>query len=107
MTCFRFFGFTSFRQVDELTIRQYRLMIRAQQYKSVDQDYRSHLQAYLTMVANAEKSAGKGKTKKVFTKFVNFFNYQKALDSIDKKKDQSEISSKLSQYLKNKEKDNA
>ncbi len=68
--------------MDQLTIPQYALMMKAAMLKQVDMDYRNHLQAWLTYAAKAEKKAGKGKMRPVYTTFQKFFNYRKAVASV-------------------------
>ena len=48
LSCFRFLGFTSFDQVDRLTIPEYNLLMQAVRLRQVDLDYRNHLQAFLS-----------------------------------------------------------
>lgn len=74
----------SFDQIDQLTIPQYALMMKAAALKQVDLDYRNHLQAWLNFAAKAERKAGKGKTRPVYTTFQKFFNYRKAVEEVDK-----------------------
>ena len=59
MSCFRFLGFTSFDQVDRLTIPEYNLLMQAVRLRQVDLDYRNHLQAFLSFAVQAEKRVGK------------------------------------------------
>ncbi|MFR9207033.1 MAG: hypothetical protein ACLVKR_01350 [Lachnospiraceae bacterium] len=69
LNCFRYLDFKSFEEVDRLTIPEYTLLMEAQQYKQVDNDYRQHLQAHLNFAVKAEKKAGKNKTKPVYNRF--------------------------------------
>lgn len=50
--------------------------MEAAQLKQVDADYRNHLQAFLNFAVKAEKKAGKNKTKPVYRKFKQFYNYE-------------------------------
>lgn len=61
-----------------MTIPEYELLIQAVKLKEVDKDYRNHLQAFLNYAAKAQKKAGKGKTKPVYSRFNKFYNYEKA-----------------------------
>ena len=61
LSCFRFLGFTSFDQVDRLTIPEYNLLMQAVRLRQVDLDYRNHLQAFLSFAVQAEKRVGKNK----------------------------------------------
>lgn len=82
MNCFRYLDFKSFDQVDQLTIPQYTLMMKAAMLKQVDLDYRNHLQAWLTFAAKAEQKAGRGKTRPVYTTFQKFFNYKDSVANV-------------------------
>lgn len=53
--------------------------MEAARLKETDKDYRNHLQAWLNFTVKAEKKAGKGKTKPVYTKFKQFYDYEKHL----------------------------
>lgn len=68
--------------MDRLTIAEYELLIEAERYKQVDRDYRQHLQAYLNFAVQAEKKAGKGKSKPVYGKFKKFYDYEKELAKV-------------------------
>lgn len=59
ISCFRYLGFTSFEQVDRLTIAQYEIMMEALRYRIVDDEYRAHRQAFLNFAAQAQKKSGK------------------------------------------------
>lgn len=79
LNCFRYLDFKSFAEVDKLTIPEYELLMEAVRLKQIDMDYRNHLQAYLNFVVKAEKKAGKGKSKPVYSSFKKFFDYEKKL----------------------------
>lgn len=98
--CFRYFGFTSFDQVDRLTIHEYNILIEAENLKQVDRDYRNHLQAYLNFKATAKKNVGKNKQKPVFDKFDKFFDYNKAIKKVQSKKSEKGRLSALNKFLK-------
>ena len=87
MNCFRFFDFKSFKEVDDLTFDEYRLMMRALRLRQVDMDYRNHLQAFLNFAVKAERKTGKNKSRPVYNTFRKFFNYEKAIEeAMDKNK---------------------
>lgn len=94
INCFRYLGFTSFEQVDRLTIAQYEVMMEALELRMLDQDLHEHRQAFLNFAVQAEKKAGKNKTKPVYRKFIQFFDYDKELEKIKtrKKKKKSRFS---------------
>lgn len=83
VNCFRFFGFTSFAEVDALTPHQYRLMVRALRLKQVDDDYYSHWIAYNAFVASATKKQGK-KEVPVYKTFKSFYDYEEELKKAEK-----------------------
>lgn len=68
--------------MDQLTIPQYTLMMKAAMLKQVDLDYRNHLQAWLTFAAKAERKAGRGKIRPVYTTFQKFFNYKDSVANV-------------------------
>lgn len=89
ITCFRYFGFTTFDQVDQLTIAQYEIMLEALDLRMLDQSLHEHRQAFLDFAVQAEKKAGKGKgkTKPVYRRFSDFFNFDSELKKLkDRKK---------------------
>ena len=92
MNCFRYLDFKSFAEVDRLTIPEYNLLMEAVQMKEVDQDYRNHLQAFLNFAVRAEKKAGKNKSKPVYRKFKQFYNYEAEIRKVTKKKKKSRFS---------------
>ena len=51
--------------------------MKAEELKQVDLDYQAHRQAYLNFIVKAERKAGKGKTKPVYTTFKKFYNYKR------------------------------
>ena len=76
--------------------------MKAIKLKQVDMDYRNHLQAFLNFAVKAEKKAGKNKSKPVYSKFKQFYNYEKEVENATKKekeKDKSRLSG-LSKFLK-------
>ena len=86
VNCFRYFGFTTFDQVDRLTIAQYEIMAEALELRMLDESLHEHRQAFLNFAAQAEKPAEKGKTRPVYRKFRQFFDYDKELKNLKSKK---------------------
>ena len=82
-----------------LTIPEYKLLMKAVKLKQIDNDYRNHLQAYLNFVVQAEKKAGKGKTRPVYNTFKKFYDYKKELKTVESKKEDSRFSG-LKKFLK-------
>lgn len=91
MNCIRFLGYKSLAEVDKLTIPEYELLMEGVQLRSVDEDYRNHLQAYLNFAVKATKGTKKNQ-RPVYSKFKSFFDYEKAINKIIKtdKKDRYE-----------------
>ena len=81
MNCFRYLDFKSFDQVDQLTIPQYTLMMKAAMLKQVDLDYRNHLRALLTFAAKAERKSRQRQDGRVYTTF-QFFNYKDSVANV-------------------------
>lgn len=52
--------------------------------REVDKDYRNHLQAFLNFAVQASKKAGKNKSKPVYSKFKQFFNYRREIERVKK-----------------------
>ncbi len=88
VNCFRYLGFTSFDQVDQLTIAQYEIMMEALELRMLDQDFYEHRQAFLNLAVQAQKKAGKGKTRPVYRTFKQFFDYDRELDKLKSRKKQ-------------------
>lgn len=84
--CFRYFGFTSFEQVDQLTLAEYEIMMEALELRMLDESLHEHRQAFLNFAVCAEKKAGKGKTKPVYRRFKQFFDLDKELRKIENRR---------------------
>lgn len=78
MTCFRFLGFKSLDEVDQLTIKEYEMLCEAEQYKQLDKQKDIALGAWLSFVATAKKKVGKN-LKPVYPSFESFFDYSKEI----------------------------
>lgn len=100
LNCFRYLGFTSFEEVDRLTIPEYSLLMEAVRLKQVDNDYRNHLQAYLNFAVKAEKKTGKNKSKPVYGKFKKFYDYEKEVEKITNKGGEKSRFSGIGKFLK-------
>ena len=81
ISCFRYLGFKSIEQVNNVTPYEYRLLMKSKELQMVDDQYYLHLQAYLNMKAQAKKRVGK-KQKMVYTKFNKFFDYEKEVNKV-------------------------
>lgn len=82
-----------------MTIPEYNLLMEAVQLKQVDEDYRNHLQAFLNFAVKAEKKSGKNKSKPVYRKFKQFYDYDAELRKVDKTKTKSRFSG-IGKFLK-------
>ena len=82
LNCFRFFGFKSLDEVDQLTIKEYEMLCEAEQYRQVDKRKDIALGAWLTFMASAKKKVGKNNLKPVYPTFESFFDYTKELKRI-------------------------
>lgn len=83
-----------------MTIPEYELLMEAVQLKQIDTDYRNHLQAFLNFAVKAEKKAGKGKTKPVYRKFKQFYDYEDEVQKITKKDKGKSRFSGIGKFLK-------
>lgn len=99
LNCFRYLDYKSFDEVDKLTIAQYEILMEAVRLKQFDMDYRQHLQAYLNFQVKAEKKAGKGKSRPVYRRFKQFFDYEARLNEIKGNKKGSRFSG-IGEFLK-------
>lgn len=77
-----------------MTIPEYNLLMEAVRLKQIDMDYRNHLQAWLTFSAQATKKKG----QPVYAKFKKFYDYEKNLKEVTKKKEKSKLSG-LAKFL--------
>lgn len=72
--------------------------MEAVRLKQVDMDYRNHLQAFLNFAVKAEKKSGKG-SKPVFTKFKKFYDYEREIEKVQKKKSEKSRFSGIGKLL--------
>ena len=100
LNCFRYLDFKSFDEVDRLTIPEYRLLMEAVQLKQIDKDYRNHLQAFLNFAVKAEKKTGKNKTAPVYSRFKQFYDYEKELKKVQNKGNEKSRFSGIGKFLK-------
>lgn len=89
--CFRYLGYTSFRDIDLLDYRECRIIEDAVRLKLVDRSYAAHLTAWLSMAAKARRRSGSA----VYKKFGQFFNYEKHEAEARKKETTGEVAGKL------------
>lgn len=74
--------------------------MEAVRLKQIDKDYRNHLQAFLNFAVKAEKKAGKNKSKPVFSKFKQFYDYEKELKKVNGKEGEKVRFSGIGSLLK-------
>ena len=86
INCFRYLGFSSFEQVDQLNLNEYEIMMEAFNLRQVDQEFWIHLQAFENYRAQATTTSGKH-TRPVYTTFKKFFDYEAELKRVQKKQD--------------------
>lgn len=63
------------------------MLIEAFELKQVDDNYKAHRQAFLNFAVQAERSAGKGKTKPVYKRFRHFFDYKAEIEKVKKRRE--------------------
>lgn len=78
MDCLRYFGITSFEEIDRMTVAEHIIRLKAYQLKEVDRLHNLHQQAWANNMAGATKKNGKPHYKR----FKQFFNYEKAISKI-------------------------
>ena len=76
--------------------------MQAERLKQIDLDYRNHLQAFLNFAVKAEKKSGK-KSKPVYSKFKQFYNYEKELNKALNKKESKSRFDGLAKFLNKEE----
>lgn len=86
--------------MDRLTIPEYELLMKAVKLKQIDTDYRNHLQAYLNFAVKAEKKVGKGKSKPVYRKFKQFYDYESELEKVTNKSNKKSRFAGIGKFLK-------
>ena len=92
--------FKSFAEVDKLTIPEYELLMKSVKLKQIDIDYRNHLQAFLNFAVKAEKKVGKGKSKPVYRKFKQFYDYESELGKVTNKSNKKSRFAGIGKFLK-------
>lgn len=73
--------------------------MEAAQLRQIDADYRNHLQAFLNFAVKAEKKAGKNKSKPVYRKFKQFYDYEEEQRKVTKTEKKSRFSG-IGKFLK-------
>lgn len=91
--------YKTLEEVDRLTIPEYKLLMEAVLLKQVDMDYRNHLQAFLNFAVKAEKKVGKNKSRPKFSKFIQFYDYEKEIRKASKKGSEKSKFSGIGKFL--------
>lgn len=68
--------------------------------KMVDADYRNHLQAFLNFAVKAEKKVGKNKSRPRFSKFKQFYDYEKEVEKVRGKSKEESRFAGIGRFLK-------
>lgn len=100
LNCIRYLDYKTLAEVDRLTIPEYKLLMECVRLKQVDKDYRNHLQAFLNFAVKAEKRTGKNKSKPVYQKFKQFYDYEKEVAKVAQKEATKSRFSGISKFLK-------
>lgn len=64
--------------MDNLTVKEYQLLIKAQRLSTVDNELKIHQQAYLDALATGQKKNG----KPVYPSFNSFYDYNKRIKDV-------------------------
>lgn len=93
-----------------MTFYEYELRMKAYELKMIDEEYRIHRQAWVNREVKAEKKTGKNKMKPVYTKFKDFFDYEKMVDmvrggEVKSKRTVSSISKRVIEGMERRKKD--
>lgn len=81
--CFKNLNFTTFEQVDRVTLAEYKLMLKVDLYHEEEFEYDRHRRAFLQMAV--QSTVGKGKSQHLrYQTFEKFYNREKAKKELDK-----------------------
>ena len=81
--CFKNLNFTTFEQVDRVTLAEYKLMLKTNLGREEEVEYDRHWRAFLQMAV--QSTVGKGKSQRMrYSKFEKFYNRKKAKKELDK-----------------------
>lgn len=91
--------------IGRMTCYEYELRKRAYALAEVDEEYRIHRMAWVHREIKAEKKTGKNKSKPVYRRFKDFFDYEKVQEEVrnralGKRKEVSGTSERMIEYLK-------
>lgn len=89
VACLRYYGYVPLAEIDKMSIYDFSLLMKAAGIHEIDTMHHIHLQAFQNVRAKARKSAGRGKTRPVYTTYKKFFDYEKELKKARRKKESS------------------
>ena len=76
------------------------MLLESVRLKQIDMDYRNHLQAYLNFVVQSEKKTGKGKSRPVYRKFKQFYDYEREINKVKNKGSEKSRFSGIGKFLR-------
>lgn len=82
-----------------MTLREYHLLVRAHELKSVDEDYRCHEQAFLNFSVQARRKNG----NPVYKRFRQFYDYERQIEKVANGNRKKTQFTALAEFLKRKE----
>lgn len=75
-------GYQSLSEIEDMSLYEYEMKMKAHNLARVDKEYDMHLQAWLNHAATATKESGK-KVISVYKDFKDFFDYKKRLREVE------------------------
>lgn len=101
MNCFRYLGLRTLDEVDELTMKEYRLRIEAYQLQKLDAERDRHRSVWLSRMVDATDKKG----NYVFKTFDEFWNEKKmriqlGIDSAEELKKESQKRKRMADIAK-------
>ena len=73
---------SDFVEIDQMTLYQYNMRVKAHQLRKVDGERDIYLQAWANREVKATKEQGKGRRVLVYKDFNKFFNHEKYVNQI-------------------------
>ncbi len=103
--CFRYLGYTTFEQVDRLTMAEFNLSCRCISENLEEIEYDRHWRAYLNMAAQSVVVSRNGKSQRMkYPNFKSFYDREKVKKAMKNEKDRpsSDRVARLIEYKKRK-----
>lgn len=85
--CFRYLNVVSFDVVDRMTIPEYLMHLKAYALRSVDEEMKIHLSAFLNLAVKSTRGTGNN-IKPKYPTFKSFFDYDRRLAELEHPKDE-------------------